>query len=57
MHDRKNGVAGFYVSNNYTKCTHIMQARKINILALHLAPDAEEMLGAPIHFRLNIRSR
>ena len=57
MHDRQNGVAGFYVSNNYTKCTHIMQARKINILALHLAPDAEEMLGAPIHFRLNIRSR
>ena len=39
MNDRQNGIARFYIINDHTKRTHIMQARKINILTLHLAPD------------------
>ncbi|MNQ51636.1 hypothetical protein D3C85_656240 [compost metagenome] len=46
-------VAGFHVGNDDAEGTHVIQGRKIELLAAHLVPDAVNVFRAAKYFRLD----
>ena len=57
VHARQRGITVAHVGDDHAQRAQVVDRREVDALALHLLPDAVQVLGPALHLRLDARGR